>query len=214
MKRRYAVVAALCGLVAMGSVFLLTAGGVNGRWTGRTLAFTPSERDADEDGIDDYTDILEGARDYIATNPTYKSEYYEGGYPDDGCGVCTDVVWNALDAAGYSLKDMVDQDIAQHQEEYDIDRPDPNIDFRRVKNLRVFLQRHAESLSTDMYDTEAWQGGDIVVFPKHIGIVSDRCNRDGVPLLIHHASRYQGAVEADDMEKFMVVGHYRWNTAS
>lgn len=211
MKKVRVITAVLCCFVAGGAALLLLFGITSGSWSGETLSFTPSETDADGDGIDDYTDILEGARAYIATDPVYKSEYYEGGYPDDGCGVCTDVVWNALDAAGYSLKDMVDQDIAEHPEEYDIDRPDPNIDFRRVKNLCVFLERHAESLSTDMYDTEAWQGGDIVVFPKHIGIVSDKCSRNGVPLLIHHASRLQGAVEADDMEKFTVVGHYRWN---
>lgn len=27
----------------------------------------------------DQTDILQGARDYIATNPRYKSKYYESG---------------------------------------------------------------------------------------------------------------------------------------
>lgn len=55
-----------------------------------------SIHDKDNDGIDDYTDILLGARAYIETNPIYKSKYYEGGYPDDGHGVCTDVIWNAL----------------------------------------------------------------------------------------------------------------------
>lgn len=44
------------------------------------------------DGIDDQTDILRGALAYVGTHPTYKSEYCEGRYPDDGHGVRTDVV--------------------------------------------------------------------------------------------------------------------------
>lgn len=48
--------------------------------------------DRDGDGIDDQTDILRCALAYVGTHPTYKSEYCEGGYPDDGHGVRTDVV--------------------------------------------------------------------------------------------------------------------------
>ena len=39
-----------------------------------------SSVDKDGDGIDDQTDILQGARDYISTNPVYKSKYYSTGY--------------------------------------------------------------------------------------------------------------------------------------
>lgn len=47
-----------------------------------------SQTDKDADGIDDQTDLLQGARTYIATQPRYKSKYYETGYPNDGYGVC------------------------------------------------------------------------------------------------------------------------------
>lgn len=50
---------------------------------------------------------------------------------------------------------------------------------------------------------EQWQGGDIVIFEKHIGIVSDRRNWDGVPYVIHHNDPWQTAYEQD------IVGHYR-----
>lgn len=100
-----------------------------------------SSFDADGDGIDDWHDIMLGAREYIETKPKYKSSYYEGGYPNDGYGVCTDVVWNAFAAAGYDLKAMVDSHIAENQELYtDMESPDPNIDFRRVRNLKYFLK--------------------------------------------------------------------------
>ena len=40
-----------------------------------------SKTDKDGDGIDDYTDILLGARAEAERKPEYKSEYYAGGYP-------------------------------------------------------------------------------------------------------------------------------------
>ena len=65
----------------------------------------------DGDGLDDQSDILQGARDYISTNPVYKSKYYSTGYPDDQYGVCTDVVANAMKSAGYDLVELVNADI-------------------------------------------------------------------------------------------------------
>jgi len=61
-----------------------------------------SNIDKDNDGIDDQTDILNNANNYIKTNPKYKSKYYNTGYPDDEYGVCTDVVAFALKDAGYN----------------------------------------------------------------------------------------------------------------
>ena len=120
--------------------------------------------DKDGDGIDDQTDILQGARDYIKTKPVYKSKYYSTGYPDDQYGVCTDLVANALQSAGYDLMELVNEDVNAHPDEYEIEEPDINIDFRRVNNLKVYFARTAIPLTTDIYDISQWQGGDIVIF--------------------------------------------------
>ncbi len=166
--------------------------------------------DADGDGKDDQTDILESALAYIATQPKYKSAYYAGGYPDDGNGVCTDVVANGLKGAGYDLMQLVAEDVAAHPEQYDADAGDANIDFRRVRNLKVFFKNHATALTTDLDDIEAWQGGDIVIFEDHIGIVSDHRNRRGVPFVIHHYSNWQRSYEEDVLEdRDDLVAHYR-----
>lgn len=171
-----------------------------------------SETDADQDGVDDQTDILKGALAYVDTKPKYKSKYYDSGYPDDGYGVCTDVVAFAMKAAGYDLMELVEEDIAQRPADYDFAQPDPNIDFRRVKNLQVFFKNHAEILPTDVSDVEEWQGGDIVIFQKHIGIVSDRRNAEGIPYVIHHNDPWQKSYEQDILGKREdIVGHYRWN---
>ena len=169
-----------------------------------------SSVDRDGDGIDDQTDILQGVREYIATQPKYQSRYYASGYPDDGYGVCTDVVAYGLRNAGYDLQLLVDQDIRSHPQVYNIQTPDQNIDFRRVRNLKVYFAHTAIPLTTDIYDIDQWQGGDIVVFKNHIGIVSDRRNENGVPYVIHHNDPWHRTYEEDILEdREDIVGHYR-----
>ena len=187
-------------------------GGADGQTSAYTQLFSPL--DADGDGVDDYHDILQGARDYIATEPVYNGYgYYEGGYPDDGTGVCTDVIWSAFRAAGYELKDLLDADIQAHPEWYgDIEWPEPDIDFRRVGNLDDFFARHAVVLTCSFADPSQWQGGDIVVFGdrEHIAICSDRRRADGLPWIIHHGSLEEGPVEVDAIFRHPVTAHYRW----
>lgn len=169
-----------------------------------------SSVDQDGDGVDDQTDILNNAKDYLAGKPKYKSQYYTTGYPDDEYGVCTDVVAFAMLGAGYNLMELVQQDIAEHPEEYDIGKPDANIDFRRVKNLIVYFRHTAIALTTDPRQIEAWQGGDIVIWNGHIGIISDHRNKDGIPFVLHNARPVQASYEEDILESYgEIVGHYR-----
>ena len=139
------------------------------------IDYVYSDHDQDKDGGDDYVDLLNGARKFVEQSPKYKSEYYAGGYPPSGVGVCTDVVATSFLEAGYDLRELVDQDIRAHRESYpEIKVIDKNIDYRRVRNLKIFFERNAFSLTTDIKQIEKWQGGDIVIFPNHIAVVSDR----------------------------------------
>ena len=154
--------------------------------------------------------ILKGVRGYIQTKPKYKSKYYSGGYPDDGFGVCTDVVAFGMKNAGLDLRELVNADIEENGADYGIDVPDKNIDFRRVKNLKVYFEHTAESLTTDINKTDEWQGGDIVVFKNHIGVISDKRNKHGVPYVIHHIRPNQKHYEEDILRKrHDIVGHFR-----
>ncbi len=166
--------------------------------------------DKDLDKIDDQTDILKNTKEYIKTKPKYKSKYYATGYPNDEYGVCTDVIAIALKNSGYDLMVLVNEDIKNNKELYNIEKADKNIDFRRVVNLNVYFKRHSISLTTDINDIDAWQGGDIIVFKKHIGIISDRRNKDGIPYLIHHSNPLQIYYEENILEKRDdIIGHYR-----
>lgn len=168
-----------------------------------------SSIDKDQDGIDDQSDILNHVYDYIETKPKYESKYYEGGYPNDEYGVCTDLVAIALKNAGYDLMELVNLDILNHPDDYDIEIVDKNIDFRRVRNLMVYFKNHAISLTTDINDIDEWHGGDIVIFKEHIGILSSKRNYKGIPLLIHHGNPFQIRYEEDVLERYEILGHYR-----
>lgn len=215
MKRRH-ILWLLPLVLVLAAACILLLRRLPQRWySAQELGITQlqSELDADGDGIDDWLDMAQGARAYIETDPHYKSKYYAGGYPDDGLGVCTDVIWQAFQAAGYDLKSLVDADIAASPESYPgISIPDGNIDFRRVSNLDTFFRRHAQVLSCSLDDPEQWQPGDIVVFGNrdHIGICSERRNAQGIPFLIHHGNPIDGAVERNVLECMDITGHFRW----
>lgn len=184
------------------------------------VPYLPASTDRDGDGLDDRSDIVAGARAEVARQPRYRSAYYSGGYPPAEEGVCTDVIWRAYRDAGYDLKTMVDEDIRRHPDQYPrVDgSPDPNIDFRRVANLQVFLENEATVLTTelipgDLANLTEWQGGDIVTFGlpyEHIAVVSDQRRPDGVPYIIHNSGPTPR--ESDDLLDWPspITGHYRF----
>ncbi len=182
-----------------------------------------SGKDINNNGIDDFTDIVNTAREYILSHPIYESIYYHWnfGYPDDWHGVCTDVIWRAYLGIGVNFKELVDGDIAYGATLGDknpykdvMTRPNLLIDFRRVKNLKIYFDNNSTVLTKDTLDPTEWQPGDIVVFsPSHIGICSDKRDSEGLPLIIHHTEG-RGAIESDELGrvnigKYKVTGHYR-----
>ncbi len=154
--------------------------------------------------------MLQSVKDYLASNPEYKSKYYSTGYPDDEYGVCTDVVAFGMLNAGYDLMRLVYDDIWANRDMYDIEVVDINIDFRRVENLQVFFKNNFISLTTDIYDLESWQPGDIIIFEGHIGVISEYRNKKGIPFIYHNANPYQANYLEDVLEyRNDIVGHYR-----
>lgn len=171
-----------------------------------------SSVDYDKDGIDDYSDFVLGARKDAENKPTYVSKYYDNAYPPDDEGVCTDVIWRSFKNAGYSLRDMVDNDIKENPSDYNIEYRDANIDFRRVMNLATYFSHVAESLTLDYKDLDSWQPGDIVVFEnKHIGIISDKRNKEGIPYVIHNYG--QPNREEDFLTKSKITHHFRFDAS-
>ena len=105
---------------------------------------------------------------------------------------------------------LVYEDIVENRNLYSIEQVDKRIDFRRVRNLEVYFKNHSLFLTTDVKEIKEWQGGDIVVFQNHIGIVSDKRNKNGIPFVIHHANPYQIHYEENILEyRNDIIGHYR-----
>jgi len=209
-RGRALLIAALAVLLIAAALFLR----LRGREIYTLLRFgistVHSPNDRDHDLIDDYTDLMLGARRYVASDPEYVSTYFGGGYPPEGQGVCTDVIWRALKAAGYDFKAMLDADVSSNPSAYPLPNgtPDSNIDFRRVVNLRVYFDRCCQALTTDPTDVAQWQPGDIVFYEGHVAVVSDRRNAAGQPWIIHHTGH--GAFEEDALTYRPILAHYRW----
>jgi uncharacterized protein YijF (DUF1287 family) len=178
-----------------------------------------SNADKNNNGIADPIDIVNSARKEVEIKTKYKSNYYYGGYPPDGEGVCTDVIWRGLKGAGIDLKTLMDNDIKENKKSYIRIRetPDPNIDFRRVPNQNVFFQRKCNSVTTelnarDSENLQEWQPGDIVVFLQdyeHVAIVSDKRDEDGIPYVIHNTNPNASEVKLSWF-KCPIYAHYRW----
>jgi len=166
-------------------------------------------------------DLVESARAQIGVVTKYDTSYYQGGYPPQGQGACTDVIEQALRNNSYDLKRLIDQDMTNNPDSYPQDS-DPNINFRRVRNVKIFLDRHAIKLTTcvskDCFQNKEWQAGDIVTFDQipgslwHIAIISNKVkinNSVPIPYLIHNYGN--GVVEDNRLLNWPapINGHYR-----
>ncbi len=211
----------LCGVLSLAALLMLLFTDFFGLLPHKTytaedfgIETVKSTVDFNQNGIDDATDILRGAQADAKKQPKNDGRYWGGGgYPPEDVGVCTDVVWRALCNAGYNLRDMVDRDIRANPEAYPRvnGHPDRNIDFRRVPNLLAFFKRNAESITTDPMVITAWQPGDIVVFgTHHIGIISDKRNKNGIPYLIHNSGQLKREEDAL-LSCGEISGHFRFN---
>ena len=168
----------------------------------------------------EFAKLISDARQQIGVTLGYDPNYRQIDYPmgdvPPQTGVCTDVVIRAYRGQNKDLQQLVHQDMKQAWAKYPkiwgLKSTDRNIDHRRVPNLETFFQRHGKTLS--LTDKASFKTGDIVTWrlpPKslpHIGILSDKINAEGVPLVIHNIG--SGTREEDTLFKYPIVGHFRY----
>jgi uncharacterized protein YijF (DUF1287 family) len=167
--------------------------------------------------------IVAAARQQVGVTLGYDPAYVSLAYPNGDVprdrGVCTDVLIRALrDGLATDLQKLVHEDMRGHfsayPKQWGLSRPDPNIDHRRVPNLRTYFKRRGMELPLPKAgDDSGFRPGDIVtctVPPNlpHVMIVSDRKSATGRFLVIHNIGG--GAHEEDSLLGFPVTGHYRW----
>jgi uncharacterized protein len=164
----------------------------------------PPAHDRDGDGIPDALDLLIGAKKTVANADAYTHEaegYITMAYPMGDVprtmGVCTDVIIRAARNAGIDIQRELHDDIRRARAAYPMVKGmgDPSIDQRRVATLLPYFKRRWESHTARLDDpADPLRPGDIILMdtfpsrsgPDHIGIVSDRLDAQGLPLVINN----------------------------
>jgi uncharacterized protein YijF (DUF1287 family) len=167
--------------------------------------------------------LVDAARGQIGVTLKYDPAYQRLAYPNGDVpierGVCTDVVVRAYRKMGIDLQVLVHQDLKKawgaypHQSRWQLTAPDKNIDHRRVPNLATFFARRSAAMPPSR-DAKSYLPGDVVTWNlsqglTHIGIVSDKLTKQGIPLIIHNIG--SGAREENLLFDYPITGHYRWH---
>ena len=154
---------------------------------------------------------------------TYDGAYhrleYPGGDVPANIGVCTDVIIRSYRQLGIDLQKLVHEDMQANFRAYPskriwgLTKPDKNIDHRRVPNLQVYFERHAQVLTKSLNAAD-YKTGDIVTWMlpgnlPHIGMVVNQIAQDsGHPLIVHNIGR--GPEMSDMLFAHTITGHYRF----
>ena len=165
-----------------------------------------SDIDYDSDGLDDYTDILNGAKDFISKKPKYKSKYYDGGYPTDEYRVCTDIIWYALKNAGYDFKTLIDEDIKNNKDEYDEIKVKYNLDKNSTDYL-IMKKIYGDYSDFDSKVMESWNMSTFrrrYVMTKDIRVVIlDTLDVNVIDILKYVYENYKN-IKYDLLDDFML----------
>ncbi len=143
-----------------------------------------SKIDKNENDIDDYSDILLGARKIIGKK--YNS---------------LELLSKSLKYAGYDIYKMIEED-------YILDKDKYGDNYKTIRNVNYFLKKYTLVLSNDVKKIKEFNYGDIVIYKDGIGIVSDKRNREGISFIIYEDG---GIVKEEDiLENISLIGHYRF----
>lgn len=165
-------------------------------------------------------DLALQAEKRLQSNVTYDGRYLKMAYPmgdvPSHIGVCTDVVIRAFRGLGIDLQQQVHEDMKRNFGKYpnnwQLKRPDSNIDHRRVPNLMKYFKRSNMSVGISSNPSN-YQPGDIVAWDlgrglTHIGVVSTYVSEiNSNPLIVHNIG--VGPEISDILFDFKIIGHYK-----
>ncbi len=159
-------------------------------------------------------------RHHVVYDGSYKRIGYPWGDVPPNIGVCTDVVIRSYRKLGIDLQQQVHQDMQRgfgsypNLSKWNLRKPDPNIDHRRVYNLQSFFKRHGQTLPVTR-NPNHYLPGDLVTWELspgvgHIGIVVEQRSKQDPRrhLIVHNIA--QGPKMEDILFRFQVSGHFRY----
>ncbi len=181
-------------------------------------------KDRDNDGIPDPLDVLIGAKKTVLNGDAYTEGYVDIKYPMGDVprtmGVCTDVIIRAVRNAGLDLQQALHEDIVKSPRSYPMvkGKGNPDIDQRRVATLLPYFKRHWSQRSARLDDPDdPLRPGDVIFMdtfprrsgPDHIGILSDRVDDQGLPLVINNWTNGTVTAEMDLLTFVPVLYRFR-----
>ena len=167
--------------------------------------------------------LVDAALERLKHKVRYDGRYLEIPFPwgdvPNHIGVCTDVVVRSYRKLGIDLQERVHYDMKQSFSQYpnlskwERVQADPNIDHRRVLNLRVFFARNGSTLPITNNANDYMPGDlvtwDIMADMPHIGIITNQVSNDKRrPLIVHNMGK--GPKLEDILFTMKITGHYRY----
>ena len=165
--------------------------------------------------------ISDSAIELTNKSVIYNGDYYSIPYPNgdvpDGIGVCTDVIIRTFRSVGLDLQKEVHEDMEANFELYPQrlghNKPDSNIDHRRVPNLMTYFKRQGAEIPITE-NGKNYLPGDIVSWSlggglTHIGVVVNKKSNDNKRFMIVH-NIGGGQVLEDCLFNYTITGHYRF----
>lgn len=153
----------------------------------------------------------------------YDSDYRKIDYPMGDVpaykGVCSDVIIRSYRGIDIDLQKLLHEDIKVNFSAYPskrmwgLNKPDTNIDHRRVPNLEVFFTRNGK-VKPITKNAEDYVPGDIVSWRldngwPHIGIVVNEKSWDNQRYLVMHNIGF-GQVAEDVLFSWKITGHFTY----
>ena len=157
-----------------------------------------------------YTAAMEFAN---TTTWVYDPSYYVIKYPNGDVpsgGACTDLVTRVLRKNKMDLQQLIHEDMVSNFSAYPknwgLNKPDPNIDHRRVPNIMTYFKRQHYDVPITASGRD-YLPGDIVCWVlspgiNHIGIVLE--NQD-----VFHNMGPTSRIESGFLFSHKIIGHYR-----
>lgn len=153
----------------------------------------------------------------------YDSDYRKIDYPMGDVpaykGVCSNVIIRSYRGIDIDLQKLLHEDIKANFSAYPskrmwgLNKPDTNIDHRRVPNLEVFFTRKGK-VKPITKNAEDYVPGDIVSWRldngrPHIGIVVNKKSGDNQRYLVMHNIGF-GQVAEDVLFSWKITGHFTY----
>lgn len=153
----------------------------------------------------------------------YDADYQKIDYPNGDVpaykGVCSDVIIRSYRGINIDLQKLLHEDIKANFSAYPskrmwgLNKPDTNIDHRRVPNLEVFFSRKGK-VKPITKNAQDYLPGDIVSWRldngrPHIGIVVDKKSGDNQRYLVMHNIGF-GQVAEDVLFSWKITGHFTY----